>query len=299
MTKANKTQSPLELRGQVGADFDQIDVAFGIGEREQPVQIILASEGGSSSIGLLIAQQVKDCRIRAEFAESAGVNILVAGADRELAADGWLFVHRSWSVETGNATHMRKCADYLDQLDLHNAETIAPRTKLSTDQVLDLIQREVTISPEMALEYGFIDRIGEPAGLAHKKQHNPESMREAQALSMIGMQLAIAKPGAKLNGLSNHAAHVAGESDERYRAIDETHSKRRTVAVGAGIKRANSIWNGAFTAVWRRLQKTKAGQSPGEQWAGRWQCSDCNATNFKPAEVEGEPTPCFSCGSME
>ncbi|MEE4303307.1 MAG: ATP-dependent Clp protease proteolytic subunit [Wenzhouxiangella sp.] len=295
----DKQSTPLELRGQVGADFDQLDVAFGLSRQQAPAEILLASQGGAGSIGTLIAQQVAGCRIRAEFAESAAVAILVAGGERELASDGWLFVHRAWSVETGNAEHMRACADYLDGLDRHMAETLAPRTNLDVEEVLDLIQREITITPDLALAWGFIDRIGEPAGLEPRKERSPEVTREAESLSMVGMQLAVAEPGGKLNGLQNHAAHVAGESDEGYRAVESKREQRPSVVKGAGLERAVSIWNGAFAAAWRRLQSVKAGQAPGNRFEGRWQCARCNAISFIPAEVHGRSTPCHNCGSTE
>lgn len=69
-------------------------------------------------------------------------------------------IHDMWETVTGNAAELRAEADNLDVAMESCIALFMQRAKISEDEVREMMHKETTLSPQKALEYGFIDEIG-------------------------------------------------------------------------------------------------------------------------------------------
>lgn len=69
-------------------------------------------------------------------------------------------IHDMWETVTGNAADLRAEADNLDVAMESCIALFMQRAKISEDEVREMMHKETTLSPQKALEYGFIDEIG-------------------------------------------------------------------------------------------------------------------------------------------
>lgn len=68
--------------------------------------------------------------------------------------------HNMWTYATGNATQLRLAADRLDQLMKSNRQIYLERAKnITEEEMIDLMEKETMLTPEMCLEYGFCDEV--------------------------------------------------------------------------------------------------------------------------------------------
>lgn len=68
--------------------------------------------------------------------------------------------HNMWTCARGNATQLRMAADRLDQLMKSNRQIYLERAKnITEEEMIDLMEKETMLTPEMCLEYGFCDEV--------------------------------------------------------------------------------------------------------------------------------------------
>ena len=69
-------------------------------------------------------------------------------------------IHDMWVCTCGNARQLREEADQLDVLMKGNRALFMQRAKNITEEELqDMMEKETMLTPDMALQYGFIDEI--------------------------------------------------------------------------------------------------------------------------------------------
>ena len=136
-----------------GADVDRIDVH-------------LSSYGGEVKCGVAIynalkAHKAKVRTIADSLVCSVASVIFMAGDERIMKKASALMVHNAWVETWGNAKELRKAADDLDKITQLSVAAYVENSKLTEEEVKNLLDGETYISPEEALEYGFATAIEE------------------------------------------------------------------------------------------------------------------------------------------
>lgn len=142
------------------------------------LEIHINSEGGDAYEGTAIYNLLRSAPIRKVGIVdgrcfSAATFILMACDERIMNTGTNLLVHNAWTIAMGNADELRAVADDLDKLMESNRKIFLERCSLSEEELIDLMKAEKLLTPEEALEYGFIDSIGGEA-----KAEEPEQTEE-------------------------------------------------------------------------------------------------------------------------
>lgn len=93
------------------------------------------------------------------FACSAASIILMAGERRVAAGCSNILVHAASSAVAGNAAKMRAEADNLDTVTEQSVTAYVSRTGKSREEILTLMAEDRFMSPEEALEWGFVTEV--------------------------------------------------------------------------------------------------------------------------------------------
>ena len=144
------------------------------------LEVHINSDGGDAFEGTAIYNQLKNAPIKKigivdGHAFSAATFILQACDERVMEIGTTLLVHNAWTIAMGNADDLRAVADDLDKLMESNRSIYLERCSLSEDELIALMAEDRMLSPEEALEFGFIDRI---AGAEDKTPEEPEEPEE-------------------------------------------------------------------------------------------------------------------------
>lgn len=71
-------------------------------------------------------------------------------------------IHNMWCSCCGNSDELRKCADNLDVFMESCIQLFMKRAKgVSEDELRQMFKNETVLTPEMALQYGFCDEVGQ------------------------------------------------------------------------------------------------------------------------------------------
>lgn len=151
----------------LGRDYGIFDFLRDADQAGPDAVVVLDCSGGDGATGLCIADEIRrrGLSVRARNAASAAVPILTAGKHRLLAADGRVFLHRSWTVVAGDTRQMIETAEAMAKRDNAYAETIADHTGKSPAVIMGMMQAETALNAKQALDAGMIDSIGPAAGL--------------------------------------------------------------------------------------------------------------------------------------
>ena len=123
------------------------------------------SNGGSVKEGTAIYNQLKRHKAHKTgyvdgVAHSIAFVILQACDHRVMGEGTSALLHEMWVCTAGNARQLREEADQLDILMQGSRKLFMQRAKNITEEELQsLMEKETMLTPDMALEYGFIDEI--------------------------------------------------------------------------------------------------------------------------------------------
>lgn len=128
------------------------------------IELHINSNGGSVKEGTAIYNLLKQKNstitgIVDGVAHSIAFLILQACDVRKMGMGTSGLIHNMWMSCYGNAKQLRKYADDLDVLSESNLEVFAERAKISREEIKAMMEAETYVTPEQALEYGFIDEI--------------------------------------------------------------------------------------------------------------------------------------------
>lgn len=129
------------------------------------LEVHINSDGGDAFEGTAIYNLLKNAPVKTigivdGHAFSAATFILAACDKRIMQTGTMLLVHNAWTIAVGNADELRAVADDLDKLMESNRKLLLERCKLSEEELIALMAEDRMITPEEALEFGFIDQIG-------------------------------------------------------------------------------------------------------------------------------------------
>ena len=132
------------------------------------INVRINSPGGDVFVGRAIQTALAQhpARIVAHIdglAASAASFITTAADEILMTEGGFYMIHKSWSLQMGNADDMRQTAYLLDQIDASLVKTYATRTGQSEEDILAWMTAETWFNAEDAKEHKFIDGIFEAA----------------------------------------------------------------------------------------------------------------------------------------
>jgi len=173
----------ISITGELGQEFGIVDFLHQLTPDTKLVR--LASPGGHGATGQAIADEIAATKldVYADYAGSAAVPILAAGRHRQLAADGYIFLHSTWTVRAGNAAELADIAAALAAEDLAYADWLASRCSLTSSELLRLMDDNTRLTPSEAMAAGLIDEITPATGEAARPK--PEATAAAEYLSQL------------------------------------------------------------------------------------------------------------------
>lgn len=209
------------------------------------INVYINSYGGEVAEGLAIYNALKRHKAKVVtycdgFAASIASVIFMAGDERIMNDSSLLMIHNAWSWAEGNAEQLRKQADDLEKISQAAVIAYKAHSKLSEEEIKELMDNETWILPEEALEYGFATSIEKTA----KKAAN----QRARLLDIIKMHREKAD------------TQDAGEdeekpADEEKPTVDEEPAENQEPAVeeknGGSDEEQNAVqyMNGFFNAI--------------------------------------------------
>ena len=167
----------LRLFGEVGsplaafgfAAFDSLGVSRALDERDPSVSLVvrLNSPGGDPREGAAIAAMLAraaplEIEIAGLCASAATLIACAPGAKVTMAPGSLYMIHNGYFPDGsigGDAEELRRHAAELDKNSEAVAQVYAMRTGQSAARMRELMDAETWLSPEDALEWGFIDGI--------------------------------------------------------------------------------------------------------------------------------------------
>lgn len=131
------------------------------------IRLHIHSRGGSVSEGFAIHDYIKSLGKPVEtiiegLCASIATVIALAGETRLMTPNSEFFIHNPWTDAQGDAAKFIEVADKLTENETKLAEFYAKKTGQDIDSLRQLMAVETTLTPNKALELGFITAIAEP-----------------------------------------------------------------------------------------------------------------------------------------
>lgn len=169
----------IHLRGYL-VDNDSYDVLSWLGWKDitcpaviqqqlddaggEPVTVLINSPGGSVPVGTEIYSMLRrysgDTMALVQGMSASATTVAMMGCKRIVAEPGALLCFHNPSADGGGtAEEHRSTALSLDNVKDAILNVYMTRTGKSRDEVSDLMDQDLLISPQQALEYGLIDAV--------------------------------------------------------------------------------------------------------------------------------------------
>lgn len=141
------------------------------------IELYINSNGGSVKEGIAIYNQLKRHEAHKTgyvdgVAHSIAFVILQACDHRVMGEGTSALIHEMWVCTCGNARQLREEADQLDILMKGNRALFMQRAKGITEEELQaMMEKETILTPDMALQYGFVDEIAGRKQAVNQKEN--------------------------------------------------------------------------------------------------------------------------------
>jgi ATP-dependent protease ClpP protease subunit len=164
-SKANAKVSTFEMYDEVGEDITVDGVKnFLNANKNNDISFDISTLGGDLATGLLIHDLIKS-HPKKTIANITGLTasagtIIALGCDEINISDNALFlVHNGWQEVVGNTYDMQKAASDLAKMDAIMIKIYREKTGLKDEEIKNIMKASDWMSPEEALNYGFVDKI--------------------------------------------------------------------------------------------------------------------------------------------
>lgn len=139
-------------------------------DSEDDITIYIQSPGGSVSAGFSIYDTIKTLKcdivtVACGMAASMGAFILAAAGThgkRWCQPNAEVLIHQPLGGASGQATDIRIHAEHILNVRAKLTQIFAECTNQSTDKIESDTERDKIMGAEEALEYGLVDKIGDP-----------------------------------------------------------------------------------------------------------------------------------------
>ncbi|MCP5016297.1 MAG: Clp protease ClpP [Ketobacter sp.] len=137
------------------------------------INLSINSPGGSVIEGLAIYNALKrhPAKVNANvvaLAGSAASFIMMAADHVTMPENSILFIHKAQGVAMGESDDFREVADIMDMYEKMIVNIYMTKATISEDAIRELMAKSSHIIPNDALEYGFIDQVGDSIDIAAK-----------------------------------------------------------------------------------------------------------------------------------
>lgn len=189
------------------------------------INLHINSPGGSVFEGIAIYNMLKQHQATINvyvdgLAASIASVVAMAGNRIYMPQNAMLMIHNPWTMAIGNATELRKQADYLDQIAKSSITTYLSKAgdKLDEETLKQMMDEETWLTAEEALEYGLADNVMEPNKMAASisDKYKARYHNVPDQLIMNSSE----KVDKRKNGLTD---------DQRQTLIEETLNRRELV----------------------------------------------------------------------
>ncbi|KTR07492.1 peptidase [Aureimonas ureilytica] len=180
--EADNTISVLDV---IGADWygegvtaKRVSAALrAIGKRDVVVNI--NSPGGSFFEGLAIYNALREHPAHVTvkvlgIAASAASVIAMAGDEIQIARSGFLMIHNTWIVASGDRHALRDVADWLEPFDAAAVDIYAARTGMDAKELAKMLDREAWIGGNDAVSKGFADSLLSADAVENRARNSAE-----------------------------------------------------------------------------------------------------------------------------
>lgn len=128
------------------------------------INVYINSYGGEVAEGLAIYNQLKRHKAKVKtvcdgFACSAASVVFMAGDERIMSTASLLMIHNAWTRVKGNSKELRKQADDLDKITQASVNAYMQEVNITEDELKQMLDDETWITPQEAIEKGFITAI--------------------------------------------------------------------------------------------------------------------------------------------
>jgi ATP-dependent protease ClpP protease subunit len=149
---------------------------------DRPIELHINSPGGNVFDGYAIYNallaHVPGVTVYIDgLAASIASYIAMAGKQIFMAENAMFMLHRPEQLIGGNSDAMRRSADLLDKCEASIVDAYVRRTKLPREKIVEMLDAETWLTPDMAKAMGFIDGITPALKMAARfdlsKFHHP------------------------------------------------------------------------------------------------------------------------------
>lgn len=191
----------ITLYGVIGDDWfsegitvKRVDAALrAIGDK--PVTVYINSPGGDMFEGIAIYNRLREHSQPVTtkvlgLAASAASLVAMAGAERKVAATGFLMIHNCWMWLSANRHGLRAAADDMEEFDTTMAELYAKTSGQPVEDMTDMMDDETFIRGKRAVELGLATAL-----LDADEAIERDTPENAQTNALKRVDMALAKQG--------------------------------------------------------------------------------------------------------
>lgn len=162
--KNNEDSTDIYIVGEIGWDFTEYDLKEMLRNHKKDINLYISSGGGSVFAGwaMMTVLARTDSYITANIdglCASMATGIAMIANKVKMTENGIFMLHDASGGAYGNKKHMRNTADLLDKIDSVLAKTYVKATGKSEDEIIQMMSDETWLTPEEALDHGFVDEL--------------------------------------------------------------------------------------------------------------------------------------------
>lgn len=135
--------------------------------RGESVDVLINSGGGDVFAGQEIYSVLRSCKtlkIQVQSLAGSAAGVIAMAGYCEISPVAMIMIHNvSMQGASGDYHDMQKNAEILKQMNAALAAAYTQKTGMAEEEILKLMDRETWLTANQCLEYGFADKVIEPA----------------------------------------------------------------------------------------------------------------------------------------